>query len=117
MTSFDSKATRIIGKFNKQKFNFWKFKFKMLLASMDLWDIVNGSDEPPPSNVDPKVLKEYQRHVKNAISIIGLNLTDNQLAHIKSCKGPVKAWKTFCNIHETKNLSNIIFICCKFFKH
>ena len=53
---------------------------------MDILDIVDGSEEPPPSNADPTVLKEYQRRMKNAISIIGLNLTDNQLAHIKNCK-------------------------------
>ena len=58
----------------------------MLLASMDLWDIVDRSKEPPPSNVDTKVLKEYQRRIKNSMSIIGLNLADNQLTHIKSCK-------------------------------
>ena len=86
----------------------------MWLAYMDLWDIVDRSEVPSPSNVDPKVLKDYQRHVKKAMFIIGFNLADNQLAHIKNWKGPVEAWKTLCNIHETKNLSNIIFIRCKF---
>ena len=37
MTSFESKAAKIIDKFNGKKFNFWKYKIKMLLASMDLW--------------------------------------------------------------------------------
>ena len=48
----------------------------MLLASMDLWDIVDGSEELPPSNADLKVLNEYQKCVKNAMFIIGLNLAD-----------------------------------------
>ena len=46
-----------------------------------------------------------------------LNLADNQLAHIKGCKGTVEKWKTFYNIHETKTLSNILFIHCKFFTY
>lgn len=87
----------------------------MLLPSMDVWNIVDGSKEPPPSNADPKMLREYQRRVKNAMSIIGFNLVDNQLAHIKSCKRPVEVWKTLCNIHEMKSLSNIFFIRRKFF--
>ena len=87
----------------------------MLLASMDLWNIVDRSKEILPSNVDPNVKKAYQRHVKKAMSIMGLNLVDNQLIHIKSCKGPTKAWKTLCNIHETKSLSNILFFRHKFF--
>ena len=60
-----SKAVRIIDKFNKKKFNLWKFKIKILLVSMDLWDIIDGYKEPLPSNEDPKVLKEYQRCVKS----------------------------------------------------
>ena len=31
----------------------------MLLTFINLWDIVDGSEETLPSNVDPKVLKEY----------------------------------------------------------
>ena len=37
------------------------------------------------------------------------------MAHIKHCKGLAEAWKTLCNIHETKSLSNILFLRCKFF--
>ena len=59
MVSLKSKAVKITDKFNGGKFNLSKFKIKMLLASMDLWDIVNRYKEPLPSNVDPKVLKEY----------------------------------------------------------
>ncbi len=87
----------------------------MVLASMDLWEIVDGSEEAPPSNADPKIIKEYQRCVKKAMSIISINLVDSQLHHIKRCKGPAEAWKTLCNIHETRSLSNILFIRRKFF--
>ena len=54
----------------------------MLLAFMNVWDIMHGSKEPP-SNADPKVLKDYQRHVKKAMPIINLNLADNQLAQLQ----------------------------------
>ena len=64
-----------------------------------------------------KVWKGYQRRVKNVMSIISLNFADNQLTHIKSCKRPVDAWKTLCNIHKTKKLSNIFFVCHKFFAY
>ena len=110
MTSFEGEATRIIN-----KFNIYKFKIEMLLASMDLYDIVDKHKKPLPFNTNPNLMKKYQRHVKKAMSIIGLNLADNQLVHIKSCKGFAEAWKTLCNIHETKTLSNILFICRKCF--
>jgi hypothetical protein len=88
---------------------------EMVLASMDLWEIVDGSEEAPPSDADPKIVKEYQRRGKKAMSIIGINLVDNQLHHIKRCKGSAEAWKTLCNIHETWSLCNILFIRRKFF--
>lgn len=74
MTTLEGEGARFINKFNGDDFNLWKFKLKMKLASMDLW---NKSEGAPSSNVDPKMQKEYQRHVNNAIFIITLNLTDN----------------------------------------
>ncbi len=116
MASFEGESAKVIDKFNGENFNLWKFKMEMVLASMDLWEIVDGSKEAPPSNVDPKVIKEYQRCAKKAMSTIGINLVDSQLHHIKRCKGPVEAWKTLCNIHEMRSLSNIFFIRHKFFR-
>ncbi|KAH8974844.1 hypothetical protein BDL97_01G122600 [Sphagnum fallax] len=101
MASFEGESVRVIDKFNGENFNLWKFKMEMVLASMDLWEIVNRSEEAPPSNADPKVIKEYQQRAKKAMPTIGINLVDSELHHIKRCKGPAKAWKTFCNIHET----------------
>ncbi len=115
LASFEGESARVIDKFNGENFSFWKFKMEMVLASMDLWEIVDGFEEAPPSNADPKIIKEYQRHVKKAMSIIGINLVDSQLHHIKRCKGPAEAWKTLCNIRETQSLSNILFIRCKLF--
>jgi hypothetical protein len=114
MASFEDESAKTIDKFHEKMFNLWKFKIEMLSASMDFWDIIDGSEEAPPSNADPKVKKKYERRVRKAMFVIGLNLADNQLAHIKSC-GSTEAWKTLCNIHETKSLSNILFIRRKFF--
>lgn len=110
MISFESEAARIIDKLNEGNFNLWKFEMKMLLTSMDLWDIVDGCEGTPPSNAEPKVLKEYKRHIKKAMPIISLNLANNQFVHIKNCEEPAKVWTILCNIHETNNLSNILFI-------
>ena len=62
------------------------------------------------------MLKIYQRHVKKIKFVIGLNMMDNQLVHIKSYKGSAEPCKTICNIQETKSLSYILFICCNFFQ-
>lgn len=61
----------------------------MFLVSIDLWDILDGSKESPPSNADPKVKKEYQ------------------LAHIKNWKILVEVLNILCNIRKMKILLNI----------
>ena len=115
MASYESESARSIDKFKGENFGLWKFRMEMVLSSMDLWEIVEDTEEPPSKDDDPKVIKDYNRRVKKAMSVIGLSLVDNQLAHIKGCKGPAEAWKTLCNIHETKSLSNILFVRRKFF--
>ncbi|OAE20919.1 hypothetical protein AXG93_3256s1660 [Marchantia polymorpha subsp. ruderalis] len=54
MASFEDKSAKTIDKFHGERFNLWKFKIEMLLASMDLWDIIDGSKKSPPSNADLK---------------------------------------------------------------
>ncbi len=98
MASFEGESARVIDKFNGENFSLWKFKMEMVLASMDLWEIVEGSEEAPPSDADPKVIKDYQRRVKKAMSTIRINLVDSQLHHIKRCRGPAEAWKKLCNV-------------------
>lgn len=84
----------------------------MALVSMG-FVIMDGLKKAPPPNADPIVFKEYQMCIKKSMSIMGLNYADNQLTHIKSCKRLAKAWKTLCNIHKRKSLSNILFCACK----
>ena len=59
MAYLDSKAARVMDKFHEEKCSLWKFKMEMVLAPMDLWNIVDKSKKAPPSDADPKVLKEY----------------------------------------------------------
>lgn len=56
MPSFNSEAARVIDKFNGRNLNLWKFKIKMLLVSMGLWDIVDGSKEISSPNAVSKVM-------------------------------------------------------------
>lgn len=87
----------------------------MVMPTKDLWKIVKGSELPPPSTTSEEVKKTYKQRCKKAFAIITTNLVDKELVHIKGCKGQTETWKTLCNIHETKSLSNIWFIRRKFF--
>ena len=54
MASFESKGLKMVDKFNGVNFHLWKFKMEMVMAKKELWEIVDGSEEPPPSSSDPK---------------------------------------------------------------
>ena len=69
---------------------------EMILPKKDLWEIVEGTEDAPPSSSDDKVKKAYERPVKKALSTIILNLVDRQVAHVRGIKSPVEAvgpWK------------------------
>ena len=74
-----------------KKNSMYKLKINILLASIDLWDIVDGPEVVSSSNADSKVKREYQSHIKMVVSIIGLNLTCYQLVYITRCKGRAEA--------------------------
>ena len=115
MASSGGEGVRIIDKFNGENFGMWKFKMEMILVEKDLREVVDGSEEPPSEDADPKTKKAFERKEKKAFALIAINLVDRQIAHIRHCKGPAQAWATLCNIHETKSLSNILFLWRKFF--
>ena len=85
------------------------------MFTKDLWEIMEGSKLPPPSTASDEVKKAYKCRCKKAFAIIAMSLVDKELARIKGCKGPAETWNLLCNIHETKSLSNILFIRRKFF--
>ena len=60
-----------------------------------------------------KSIKSASRRpcLSSALTWRTINLCTSKVAN--TC--PTDAWKTFCNIHETKSLSNILFIRHKFF--
>jgi hypothetical protein len=74
-----------------KNFNLRIFKLHMELTSMDLWSIMDKSKKTASSNIDLKVKKDYKRHAKKVMSIVTLNLADEQLADIISCKRPMEA--------------------------
>ena len=87
----------------------------MILAEKDLWEIVEGSEERPEASANPTEIKAFERRSNKAFATLVMNLKDSQLAHIQACKSPAEAWKTLCDVHETKGLANILFLRRRFF--
>ena len=114
MASSEGEGLRVIQMFRGENFHQWKVRMELALAALDLWDIVQVREVGPSSSADAREHKEFQRCEKKAFGILANNLDDANFAHIISCKGVVQAWRTLCNIYESRNLSNIIFTRRKF---
>lgn len=54
MATFDGGSATVIDNFKRDNLNLWKFKMEMVLASMDLWEIVDNTEEPPSFDNDQK---------------------------------------------------------------
>lgn len=115
MASFEGDSLRMVEKFKGDNFHHWKAKMELLLASLDLWEIVCEEEEAPGVEASIKEHKEFKRREKKAFGIIATNLDESNFAHVISCKGAAEAWKTLCNVYESRNLSNVLWSRQKFF--
>ena len=48
MASGESNGFISVDKFGSKNFNLYKFKLEMVLSTKDLWEIVEGTELPPP---------------------------------------------------------------------
>jgi hypothetical protein len=109
MASFEGEGLKIVEKFRGDNFHVWKAKIELLLSTLDLWKIVDESEEAPGEEASSKVRKDYHKREKKALGTIAMNLDEANFMHIISCKRAADAWKILCNIHESRNLSNILW--------
>jgi hypothetical protein len=54
-------------------------------------------------------LKDFNRCKKKVLGFIDLNLFHTSFAHVISQKCAIGAWKTLCNVYESRNLSNVVW--------
>lgn len=114
MTSFESKAIKIINKFNEGKFNLWKLKIKMLLSFIDLWNLTKGIQgtlffQCRSQSIEkiPNIRQEGHVHQRPQFSVQPTCIHQElQRTH--------RGMKNTLQQSQTKSLSNILFICASF---
>jgi hypothetical protein len=47
MASFEGESLKVVEKFRGDNFHVWKAKMELQLSALDLWDIVDESEEAP----------------------------------------------------------------------
>ncbi len=83
----------MIKKLNGENYFNWRYKMQMMFKGKGLWKVIKD-DAPEPLN-DDWTEKDEKAHSK-----IALNIEDNQIQHIRTCKSAKEAWEKLKDFHE-----------------
>ena len=94
-----------IEKLNNTNYFAWKYKIKLLLINLDLWEVIS---EEAPSTASR--FRDWRKKDNKARSVIGLNVDGSQLVHIRDKTSATETWNALKTIHEKHTLTNRISI-------
>jgi hypothetical protein len=94
-----------VDKLTKKNFTMWKYRIEMVLKSRKLWKYVEAEAEE-------KKEKELEQE---ALSQIGLTISDGVVGHIRGIKTPRAAWLKLCAVFEQKGLASQVYLRRKLF--
>lgn len=82
MALSEGEDLRMIKKFRSDNFYYWKKKIDLLLTSLDLWNIVDESEELSSDDAHVNMKKKYKICKKKAFDMMALNLDDANFSHV-----------------------------------
>lgn len=102
----------------------WKLQAKVVLRSLDVFDVVIGKEKPPelkdnPSQSDTvKYEEEYAKFDKKDVkaqSVIVTSVAVQPMTHIVNCKTAFEMWSKLHSVFEQKSEAGIHLLQQKFF--
>lgn len=84
-------------KLTEDNFDSWKLQMKSVLIYSELWGYVSGANVKRDDN-DVEWLTKNDK----ALALIILNISKNQLSHIKKANTAKKAWEELIKIYESR---------------
>lgn len=116
-----------ISKLKEQKdWTLWKLQTKVVLKSLELFKVVDGTDKYPVIGKDEPTTTElaaYQKQIDDwakkdvkAQSVILTSIDSQPLLHIVSCKTSQQMWEKLHSVFEQKSQSGVYFLLQKFFR-
>lgn len=89
----------VVTKLNNSNYFAWKFKMKLLLAHQKVWDAVSTA-------APTTVTTEWTGKDSKAYAIIGLQIEDDQLVHIRETTTAKDAWDALQAYHEKATVNS-----------
>jgi hypothetical protein len=96
-----------VDKLSDKNFTIWKFRIEMVLKSRKLWKYVEAEAE------EGRVKEQEQE--QEALSQIGLTISDRVVGHIRGLKTARAAWLKLCTVFEQKGLASQVYLRRKLF--
>jgi hypothetical protein len=110
MSTSENTSLSIVTKLNNDNYHVWQTKLKMLLISKELWPL-----KPIPTTGSKLSDAEIVADNK-ALSVIILNIEDDQFALIDDSLAAITNWNTLKEHHKNKGTSNRVTLRKNFFK-
>uniref|UniRef100_A0A2D4ERJ5 DUF4219 domain-containing protein n=1 Tax=Micrurus corallinus TaxID=54390 RepID=A0A2D4ERJ5_MICCO len=96
MAQEQSTSISLITRLDETNYVSWSMKCSLLLHKDRLWTVVNNPPDVtawgPLNDEDKKKITDFNRDNEKALCIIGLTLSDHQLAHICGEKSVARCW-------------------------
>jgi hypothetical protein len=99
-----------VAKLNNDNYHVWYTKLKMLLIAKDLWPLAPLASAG--QGIDEKAIKDDNK----ALSIIVLNIDDDQFALIDDTLPAITNWNALKEHHQNKGTSNRVTLRKNFFR-
>lgn len=90
-----------IAKLNNKNYYTWKYKIELLLIKEKVWNTISQATPSP-------ITDKWTEQNDTARALIGLNVEDNQLVHIRDKKTAKDAWNKLTEIHENDSVTSLV---------
>lgn len=97
-----------LAKLNNQNYSNWKFKIELLLIKEKVWNVI--TEDPPTTTATTTADTKWLEKDQIARAIIGLNIEDNQLVHVRNEKTAKAAWNKLKSVHESDSVTTFVSI-------
>lgn len=110
---------------NEKDWTVWKLRAKVVLKSLDVFKVVDGSEECPILRENPKdseitahnvAFEAWDKKDVKAQSVILTSIDTQPSLHIVSCRTSHEMWTKLHSVYEQKSESGIHFLLQKFFR-
>jgi hypothetical protein len=94
-------------------YDMWAYRMEMLLEKMDLWELVDGTAQPPAAAPGTSAMKKWEKRKRLAKAEIVLKVEDSQLIHTKM-DDPAKIWAKLETVHKSCGFATRMTLCRRF---